>query len=336
LYDELGWARDRELFDVLSAAQAAQPDPLTIVTSTVGPVQSGILWELFELARAGDDMIRLIYHQENLSPKITEAYLEQQRAILPAQVFAREHLNTWGAGSEAFCTLEDWQRAKGDTDPRRGTDPGPTFAFLDLGWVHDESVLTVAKVEGDKTAIIAMETWQGSPDRPVDFGAIESRILELAKALNIRRLVIESPQGVMLSQSLNLAGLATETIHPTAKSQREIWGALYAALKNGSVHLPNDARLRRQLLTLTIKSGPTGWKVVDDPSVHQDRALACAGALTMTESKPEPYGEVFDPDPAIYTTPRTSIWGDSDDYQPLFQRGQRTTRRRPGNYNIGD
>lgn len=280
-YDELGWAQDRELFDTLSAGQAAQPNPLIIVTSTVGPVQAGILWELFELARAGDATVKLIYQQDNMSPLITPDFLERERALLPPSVYAREHENRWGAGSDAFCTQADWERAIDDGSPLRSHDAGPCMAFLDLGWVHDETALAVGKKIDGKAAILALETWQGSQSRPVSFADVEARIIELAASHNIRKLTIESPQGVGMAQRLDIAGVATQTLHPTATSNRENWGALYNALKAGLVMLPNDARLRRQLLTLTIESKATGWRVVDEPSVHNDRAVAVAGVVSM-------------------------------------------------------
>jgi hypothetical protein len=283
-YDELGWAVDRNLFDVLSSGQAAQRNPLMLATSTVGPLQAGVLWDLFEAARANDPNVRLIYETENKSPKITEAYLERQRQVLPAHVFAREHMNLWGEGSEAFATEQDWQRAISEGDPRRRSDAGPCKAFLDLGWVHDESVLTVAKENEDgKTEVIALEVWQGSQREPVNFAAIRKTIEKLAKRMNITELEIESPQGVSMAQELNLRGVNTRIHHPTAKGQQERWGAFYTSLKAGTVLLPNDATLRRQLLTLTIRSTTSGWKVVDQPSIHQDRAMACAGVVFMVQ-----------------------------------------------------
>lgn len=280
-YDELGWAPDRELFDVLSAGQAAQPNPLILVTSTVGPVKAGILWELFELARAGDPSTLLIYHTENLSPLVTEEYLERERALLPPAVFSREHLNLWSEGSDVYCTEQDWQRATSDGDPRRLDDPGPAFAFVDLGWAHDETAIAAVKRNHGKTAVLALDIFQGSQAHPVKFDAVEKKLAELAERLHIRRMVIESPQGVAMAQRLSIQGVNTQVLYPTAKSNQEHWGALYTALKSGLVMLPDDAKLRRQLLTLTIKNTPTGWKLEDVPSIHQDRARAIAGAVHL-------------------------------------------------------
>ena len=50
LYDEIGWARDDELFSSLLAAQASCVDPLMLVVSTVGRRRAGPLWRIKELA----------------------------------------------------------------------------------------------------------------------------------------------------------------------------------------------------------------------------------------------------------------------------------------------
>lgn len=288
-YDELGWTVDRSLFDALSAGQAAQPNPLIIVTSTVGPVKAGTLWELFESARAGDTSVCLLYRTENESPLITPEYLEQERALQPANVYAREHGNLWTEGAEVLCTEADWKRATDAGDPRRYDAPGPSFAFVDLGWVHDETVIAaVTRDPGGKLAVIALEVFTGTHARPVEFASVEATLKDLAPRLNIRRAQIESPQGVGMAQRVALDGVPCDVVYPTAKTNAEHWGELYSELKAGAVQLPNDAKLRRQLLTLTIASTPTGWRVEDAPGIHNDRARAIAGAVYLARVSGEP------------------------------------------------
>ena len=283
LYDELGWAKNSDLFTALAASQAAQANPLFVVTSTVGPVKGGMLWDLFEAAEREDSSeILLIHYTENLSPLITEGYLSEQRRRLPAPVFAREHQNLWGEGSDAFATEDDWLKATELGDSRVWEHPGPCSAFVDLGWVHDETAIAVAYRDGQGIAhVAALEMFQGSQTDPVHMTAVEAKIADLAYRLNIHRIEIEAPQGLQMAQQLTLTGLNAEIINPTAQSQMERWGMLYTELKAGTVHLPNDDRLRQQLLTLTIKQTPTGWKVVDVPSIHNDRALAIAGVVHL-------------------------------------------------------
>jgi hypothetical protein len=279
IYDELGWAVDRELYDALLPGMAAQPNPLLLAVSTVGPIQAGVLWELFEAAKRGEPWVRLIYRTENDSPLITEAFLESQRAQLPPHVYAREHCNLWGEGSAAFATDADWQRATMD-NPTLDRSEGPCYLFCDLGWTHDETAIAVAKPVEGAVAIVAQRQFRGSQAQPVSFAAVREEIEALRTTYGVRDMQIESPQGVGLAQELG-----AEVLHPTAESNRERWGALYQALKAGTVKLPPDPILRRQLLTLTIQESATGWRVVDVPSIHQDRAVAVAGALWMARAQ---------------------------------------------------
>ena len=283
LYDELGWAVSADLFETLSAAMAAQKNPLMLAVSTVGPIQAGPLWDLFQAAERGDPGVRLIYYQENLSPLISEHFLERQRAAMPSFIFAREHENKWGTASDVFATHEDWQRAVEDGDPRRMSDEGPTFCFVDLGWVHDLTALAIAKVVGEKIDIIHLETFKGSQEQPVQLSIVQSRLEELGALFGFKQLEIESPQGVQLSQQIKIPHCKITVLTPTAKSNQQRWGGFYTALKDGSIRLPPDSDLRRELLTLTIEDRAVGWKVIDVPSIHNDRSVAVAGALYLAE-----------------------------------------------------
>lgn len=281
LFDELGWSQDDgDLLHTLSAAMAAQANPLTLITSTVGPGQFGPLWELFEQAETDEDIL-LIYSQENQSPKVTHKFLEGQRKKLPPAWFNREHLNLWGSGTDAFCSAEDYAQAARRPSPRRDHSESPTAAFLDLGWKKDETALAIGRKNESGVEIIWLEGFRPPRGGTLDLRAVEGRLRELVVRYTIRELEIESPQGVLLSQRLDIPGCRVEVLHPTAKSNAERWGALYTALQNGAVHLPGDKLLRRQLLSLTIQSGATGWRVEDQPSIHNDRAVAVAGAIYL-------------------------------------------------------
>jgi phage terminase large subunit-like protein len=61
LYDEIGWARDDELFGSLLASQASVLDPLMLVASTVGRLKSGPLWRIREL-----------FEQEQAEPSVAQ------------------------------------------------------------------------------------------------------------------------------------------------------------------------------------------------------------------------------------------------------------------------
>ena len=285
LFDELGWSSDDgDLFQVLTAGMAAAPHPLMLITSTVGPIMAGPLWDLVQ----ADDPAILVFHEhENKSPRITQKYLDEQRAILPPSVYAREHENRWGEGSDVFCTQVDWERATSEYDPARGRDLGPTFCFVDLGWSHDETAIAISKAMDDKVDVIHLRGIRGSRSEPVSLPAVQQHLEDLVGKFGIHEIHIEAPQGLGMAQGLMLKGIQAEVIYPTAKSNSERWGSLYTGLKNGGIRLPKDRILRRQLLTLTIKESLAGWKVIDVPSIHQDRAVAVAGAYHMASRVPD-------------------------------------------------
>jgi len=282
-YDEMGWTSDDgELFQVLSAGMAAAINPLMVITSTAGPVQSGPLWELFQ--RADDPGVLLLYGTENKSPRISQEFLDSQKEILPPSVYAREHENRWSEGSDVFCTGDDLARATSEYDPIRESARGPTYAFADLGWAHDETAIAISKPTDDGVDIVHLKGIRGTRQDPVSLPGVQAYLEELVSKYGLKRIEIESPQGVGMVQSLSLRGVSAKVVYPTSKSNSERWGALYSALKQGKIKLPRDKILRRQLLTLTIKESLTGWRVIDQPSIHQDRAVACAGAYFLAEN----------------------------------------------------
>lgn len=287
LEDEAGWTKDEgDLHRTLSAGQAARPNPLTIVTSTVSPIKDGVLWELFQAAERGDPAVDLIYRQDNPSPMVTDEFLAEQETLLPSTIFARKHKNTWIEGGDVFSTEADWLRAIGRGDPIRASSAGPTYGFLDLGWVHDESVLSICErnEELDCWDIVHMQGWRGSQKKPVDLPGIRETIRGLVPVYGITHLEIESPQGVAMAQELDdIRGLTVTFLHPTNASNSSRYGTLYKMLKEGIVRLPDDPLLRRQLLTMVIGQIGSGqnWRVESRRDVHNDRAVSVAGSLFL-------------------------------------------------------
>ena len=102
IYDEVGWARDDDLFASLLAAQASVDDPLMLVISTIGRRRTSPLLTVKKLAEEGDPEIYWYYSQENLSPKITPEFLARQKRILHPVQFALEHVGRDRSGPKLF------------------------------------------------------------------------------------------------------------------------------------------------------------------------------------------------------------------------------------------
>ena len=118
------------------------------------------------------------YSSENLSPLVTPAFLETQRAqLLPGQ-FSREHQNQWvdAADSLVVAVDVDWAMDQGWTEQVVG-EPGVRYVmFVDLGAVHDPTVIAVAHQDEDAIAYIdRLVTFQGTREAPVVLAVVESR-----------------------------------------------------------------------------------------------------------------------------------------------------------------
>ena len=221
------------------------------------------------------------HSSENLSPRVTPEFLARQRRILMPAQFAREHQNSWVDAADGFTTVADVDAAMGHgwTEQLEGR-PGVRYvAFVDLGAVHDPSVIAVGHVEGDLAYIDKIITFQGSREAPVQLATVEEKQRDLARQFRLTKIRIESWQGMGAVQSLQRAGLPVELYTPTAKSHAEEWPVLAQRLSSRTLLLPLHARLREELLNLVVELGPTGVRVIDRGQVHQDHAVAVRGVV---------------------------------------------------------
>jgi hypothetical protein len=116
---------------------------------------------------------------------------------------------------------------------------GVTYvAFVDLGAVHDPTVIAVGH-EGDGCAFIdRLETYQGSREEPVQIARIEEAVARVAKAFKPVAIRVESWQGLGAVQSLSALGLPVELFTPTQKTNAEEWPILGQRLAARTLVLP--------------------------------------------------------------------------------------------------
>ena len=280
LYDECGWSRDDELFSSLLAGQASVDDPLMLVISTVGRRMAGPLWTVKVLAEGGDPSVFWWHSGENLSPKVTADFLARQRSILVPAQYAREHGNVWVDAADSFVTaaMVDAAMSGGWLEQQGQPRDIECHAFVDVGIVSDPSVIAVGHRDGDGIVYVdRLMTFSGSRADPVRIETLETALLDLSRRFNLTKIRIESWQGIGTVQKLERLGLPVELFTPTPKTNAEEWPQLAQRLANGTLMLFPHARLREELLNLTVEVGPTGAKVTDRGKVHQDHAVAVRG-----------------------------------------------------------
>jgi len=334
LYDEVGWARDDELFSSLLAGQASVDDPLCLVVSTVGRRQSGPLWTVKTLAEGGDDGVYWYWTDANPSPKVTDVFLARQRRILVPAQFAREHQNAWIDAADSFTTTEAVDRAMGSGWIERfeGVPGAEYHCFVDLGLVSDPSVIAVSHAEdGGIVYVDRILTFQGSRGAPVQIATIETALRDLAEAFNLARIRVESWQGAGVAQSLARLGLPVELFTPTPKTNAEEWPQLAQRLANGTLVCFPHARLREELQNLRVEVGASGAKVVDRGRVHQDHAVAVRGIVASLGQGCEGTVEARNLAPTATRVPAGPYANDADEagaYAAEFASWARDEHRR--------
>ena len=224
---------------------------------------------------------------ENRSPRITAAFLARQRRVLLPGQYACEHQNTWVDAADSFTTAADVDAAMshGWTEQLAGEAGRLHEAYVDVGTVHDPTVIGIGHEDDGRVYIDRLTTFQGSHEAPVQLATVEAAIRDLAARFRLQTIRVESWQGVAAVQALQRLGLPVTLFTPTAKTNSEEWPVLAQRLSTRTLVLPPHARLRDELLNLVYEVGATGVRVIDRGAVHQDHAVAVRGVVAALTAR---------------------------------------------------
>lgn len=179
----------------------------------------------------------------------------------------------------------DAAMTRGWVEPPRG-DPaiGGYIYFIDLGAVHDPTVIAIGHLDAlDQAVIDRLLTFLGSREQPVQLARVEAVLLECCAAFPPGLIRVESWQGLGSVQRLLALGLPVELFTPTLKTNSEEWPILVRRFSDRTIVLPRHDRLREELLNLSYEVTPTGIRVTDKGKVHQDHAVAVRGVVAALQ-----------------------------------------------------
>src|SRR5262249_53985975 len=159
---------------------------------------------------------------------------------------ANEHENKWTGKANSYTQAAEVDDAMDGSWMESTTgEPGQTYVMaVDLGAVHDPSVIGVAHSEDGLVGVDRLVTFSGTREHPVQFAAVEAALVELAQAFPPSRILVESWQGLAVVQSLQRRGWPVEVFTPTAPKVAAQWGTLAQYLASRRLVLPEHPRLR--------------------------------------------------------------------------------------------
>jgi len=149
-------------------------------------------------------------------------------------------------------------------------------AGLDLRVRHDRTVLAIGHRAGDQVVLDRMVCWRGSRLRPVDFGEVESTIVQAHRRFHFM-LWLDPWQGLDLAQRLRAQGVRVEEYGFTVASKQRLAASLLSLVNAGNLALYEAEGLREELLALRLVQTTSGaWALDHSSGGHDDRAVALA------------------------------------------------------------
>lgn len=231
------------------------------------------------------------YTSENLSPRVSPAFLARQRRLLLPGQYANEHENRWHDRADAYTTSVEVDDAMdGSWVETPVGEPGRDYVIaVDIGLITNPAVVGIGHQENGLVCVDRLVTFQGSREDPVQLRALEATIVELTSVFPVSRIIVESWQGEGLVQSLTHRGWPAESFKPTPTAVAPQWTILARCLADRRLVLPVHDRLREELLNLQVEVGPAGVRVLDRGQIHQDHCVVTRMlAASLVGVKPEP------------------------------------------------
>jgi hypothetical protein len=214
--------------------------------------------------------------------------MDEQRVTLHPADFARFWEARWTEPSGAWITRAMYDKAEHGRESSKATVEAEYVGAVDVGLVHDPTVVAVMHGEGERYVLDTLRTLQGTKDEPVQLEVLEDLVVDLTRRFRVRWWRFESPQAVASVQRLQnrLLGAQVEARYPTAESMAQVFGTLYRAFSTEMLTVYPHEQLRKEALNLFVRLVGGRLKTVDSAAIHQDHVVALGMCCEMLALRP--------------------------------------------------
>jgi phage terminase large subunit-like protein len=286
--DELSsWAGHgaEEFFQSLLSSLGKVKGARALVATTAHWDRHSLCWSL--RSQVEQDPAWLFMRRGQCASWVSQAFLEEQRRLLPAHVYQMLHENEWTEAGGAYLT---W--AEVDAIFREGVIEGSSNCFMgiDIGASIDRTAIAVVRGGSNPLRLraIAIELSEGTPDQRVQLTEVETRVLDLAKRFRVRTVCLDPWQGLHLAERLRHGGLAVEEHAFTQASRMRLYDDFLQLVRQRRLTSVENQVLRTELEGLRWVERTGLLRVDHQAGQHDDTvvalALACHAALSL-ESK---------------------------------------------------
>jgi hypothetical protein len=289
-FDEL-WAynseRLRRLWDETTPVPTKQISARIVTTYAGFEGESQLLKELYEQGLQGEEIAPDLYAQPGmlmfwshrpLAPWQTPQWIEQMRAQLRPNAFARMLRNEWTSGESAFVPIEWFDRC---TDP--DLYPLSMTAFHLPVWVGVD-----ASTKNDTTALAAVTfddatrrvrlVWHRIFKPPIEFAAVENEILSLRQRFGLRGVWFDPYQMAGSAQRLSAQGIPMVEFPQSLTNLTAMGQVLYDLIRGRALWVYADDELRSAVQNAVAIETSRGWKLAKEKA---SRKIDVVVALAM-------------------------------------------------------
>lgn len=276
----------RRLWEAASSAIAKRSDSKLVVLTTSGSPDH-FAFKILEHAKTSP--LWRVHEVPGPAPWADPDRIEEQRRRLPDAVYRQLFLNEWTAAAGSFLDPAVIDAAFRLEGPSLGIDAEPDseraasfryFAGLDLGSVNDRTVFAIVHRDDQEQVLLdRMQVWQGTRSNPVNFGEVESFVVEAHGRFGFT-LKADPWQGLDLLRRLGAQGIDADEFNFSQASRQRLAQSLLHSLNDGRLALYEAEGLRDELLGLRLKQSASGmWSFDHAAGRHDDRAIALSLAL---------------------------------------------------------
>lgn len=294
--DELTHWPKPDLWHSLLSSAAKKPNCVLTILTNAGAGR-GWQWEVREHART-DPRWYFSSLQGPQAPWITQAWLDEQRALLPQPVFERLWLNRWQDAEGNFLTLAEVETCRdGSREYRNDGDPHFRYvAALDYAEKRDDTVGCVVHREGNLVIVDRMDVVRPTSDSPTRISWVENWIEDVASRFPRVTFIVDEYQLIGTVQRLEgkypidrFRFRGTQGHHELATHLRHL--ILHQRVRwypgCGAIAGPHRDDLETELSSLLLKQNSAGTVRIDhkpDGRHHDDRAFTLGAAcLTLLQ-----------------------------------------------------
>ena len=278
-----GFPTDTEMLRALRPTLATTGGKLIILSSPYG--QTGALWDLHRRHYGRDDSPVLVWQASapEMNPSLPADYLQRMAEDDP-EAYRSEVLGEFRAGVATFidaealgaCVVEN----RRELLPVDGIDYS---AFTDpSGGGKDAFAVAMGHRSGERIVVDCVRAWS-PPFNPSGVVAEAAALLKTYRCNSVTgdRHAGEWPREAFRSHGIEYAVVELD--------RSRLYLELLPVINAGTIELPDDDKLLRELRGLERQRGSAGRDRVDHPAgQHDDRANAVAGVVNELAQATEP------------------------------------------------